>query len=209
MVKRWDQFRNPWEREYAMRGPLWRGVADASPLLQHAKPGDVVLDLGCGDGKFLAGLKEAGFEGLGLDFSRHALLAVRERGAWPVLLGDVRHLPLRDASMETVAARYVLGALMEDDRSLAAAEIARVLRPGGVLLVEEFSTDDFRAGTGRRVEDRTFERNRGILTHYFEKDEVARLFPALSPRTVEPVVSRQRTDEGTKARHRWRWILRR
>jgi len=209
VVKRWDQFRNPWDREYAMRGPLWRGVAEATHLQGLVAPGARVLDLGCGDGKFLAGLGAAGFSPCGLDFSRHALVAARERGPWPLVRGDVRRMPFGEGAWAAVAARHVLGALLEKGRITAAQEIERVLRRDGLLFVEEFSTEDFRAGSGRRVEERTFERNRGILAHYFEKDELPRLFPHCSTVSVQAVESRQRTDEGTKARHRWRWVLRR
>lgn len=209
MPKRWHQFRNPWDREYAMRGSLWRGVSDASFLREWVPPGARVVELGCGDGKFLAGLDAAGFAPVGVDFSRHALRRARERAPTPAVLADVRALPFRDGAFPAVAARYVLGALDETGRRASALEMRRVLAPQGVLLVEEFSTADFRAGTGREVEPRTFERNRGIITHYFERGEVSGLLPELEAVLTEEVASVQRTREGAKERRRWRWVLRR
>lgn len=209
MVRRWDRFRNPWDREYAMRGTLWRGTADAAFLPAYVPVGTRIVELGSGDGKFLKGLRTAGYATLGVDFARHAVTIAREHGLGPLLLADVRALPLRDASCPAVAARYVLGSLLEKDRRRASSELARTLAPGGILLVEEFSTEDFRASAGAEVEERTRERNRGLWTHYFERAEVPSLLPAFEVLSIEAVTSRQKTAEGAKARHRWRWILRR
>lgn len=207
MVKRWVGFRNPWEREYAMRGSLWSGTADASFLAPLLPASGWALELGCGDGKFLRGLEAAGFRAVGLDFSRRAARLARAAGSSCLLVGDVRALPCRAGAAGFVAARYILGALREADRRHAAAEIDRVLAADGALLVEEFSRSDFRIGSGNEVEPGTFERNRGILTHYFERAEIPNLFPDLHVISVEEQESVQRTKEGAKRRHRWRWLL--
>lgn len=209
MPKRWHQFRNPWDREYAMRGSLWRGVSDAGFLQTWLPKGSLVVELGCGDGKFVAGLQGAGFRPVGLDFSRHALRQAAGRVAAPWVLADVRRLPFATASLPAVAARYVLGALRADDRRDAAAEIARALAPGGLVVCEEFSTKDFRTGTGREVEPGTYERNRGILTHYFDADEAHALFPSLRHLSTEEIESTQRIGGGRARRHRWRLAFRR
>jgi ubiquinone/menaquinone biosynthesis C-methylase UbiE len=205
--KRWHQFRNPWDREYAMRGSLWRGVSDAEFLRPWIPPGRRVVELGCGDGKFLAGLRAAGYRVLGVDFSRHALKHARKRMPAELALADVRALPFRERTVDAVCARYVLGSLYEDGRRRAAREIERVMTPQGAVLLEEFSTQDFRAGTGSEVEERTYERNQGILTHYFEAGEAAALFPGLRVAAAEELTSTQRTGEARAPRHRLRWIL--
>jgi ubiquinone/menaquinone biosynthesis C-methylase UbiE len=190
-----------------MRGSLWRGVSDATYLRPALAEGTRVVELGCGDGKFLLGLSDAGFQPIGVDFAHHAIKQARGRSQAPLVLADLRALPFRDGSVPALAARYALGALDQAGREAAAGEVARVLAADGMLLVEEFSTQDFRSGAGREVEPRTYERNRGILTHYFERDEIAALFPRLRIRLTEAVVSRQRTGLTMANRHRWRWIL--
>lgn len=190
MVRRWDQWRNPWDREYAKRGRLWRGRADASPLPRLQAPPARLLEVGCGDGKYLAEVDRLGYDWTGVDFSARALRLAREadltRGA--LVQADARRLPLPDGAFEVVVARYLLAALLAPGRAEAARELVRVLGPGGILVVEEFSQDDFRHGTGREVEAATFERNAGITTHYFEPLELRRLLDGLE--TVEDAVLR-------------------
>jgi hypothetical protein len=57
----------------------------------------------------------------------------------------------------------------------ACQELLRVLRPKGYVLLEEFSTADFRFGTGTQVAPNTFTRNQGITTRYFEQGELGAL----------------------------------
>lgn len=208
MVKRWDRFQDPWDREYAMRGRLWRGTARADAFLTATPSGGWVLELGCGDGKFLRALDEAGRAGLGLDRSRHALLLTRNVSGAPLVQADVRRLPFADGCVPVVAARFVLGALTEPDRARAAQEAWRVLSPGGVLYLEEFGDEDFRAGQGEEVELGTFERNRGILTHYWPRDELESMFP-VDPVSVDERRWTQRAGAERRSRQAWRALWRR
>lgn len=182
MVRRWDQWRDPWDREYAKRGRLWRGRADPAPIPELLPSPARVLEVGCGDGKFLAELERLGHGWVGLDSSPRALRLVRERlpGA-PTVQGDARRLPFNEGRFDAVVARYLLGALLAPGRAEAAGELVRVLRPGGFIVVEEFSMEDFRRGKGDEVEAGTFERNAGITTHYFDAKELRSLFPGLEP----------------------------
>ena len=203
MVRRWDQWRDPWDREYAMRGRLWRPGSQPSPLAGALPDGTLVLDLGCGDGKHAAALAAASYGAVGLDRSRHALdLALKHvAAAW--LQGDVRRLPIRDAAFAAVAARYVWGALDEGDRAIACKEAWRVLGPGGTLHVEEFASTDFRADQGPLVAPGTRQRNQGIRTHYFERHEMAALAP-VEPVTLDAIEWTQRTHTGPRGRAAWR-----
>jgi ubiquinone/menaquinone biosynthesis C-methylase UbiE len=185
MVRRWDQWKNPLEREYAKRGRLWRGRASIEPLPEFAPAPRKTLEIGCGDGKFVEALSVAGYDWTGLDFSRHALRLLPTAGR--AVLGDARRLPFADARFPLVIARFALGALSMKDRAKAAAEMVRVLARDGVTLVEEFAVEDFRFGKGTPVEHATFERNQGLWTHYFTEPEVRMLFPTLDALRVETI----------------------
>ncbi len=52
----------------------------------------------------------------------------------------------------------------------------RVLKPGGVLYFKDFSRNDFRYGKGTEVEPSSFLRGDGIITHYFESEDLVSLF---------------------------------
>ncbi len=99
----------------------------------------VGLDLGCGLGLQTAELRKRGFDVVGLDPSV-GLLAVGQRrlGPSPVLAGSALQLPFADASLDFV---YTIGVLHHlpgrEGQRVALAEIARVLKPGGFLLVHE------------------------------------------------------------------------
>ena len=88
-----------------------------------------VLDVGCSDKRFAAYLRE-GCDYIGLDY----YVTVRNAyGTRPDIFGDAARLPLADASCDGVLLFEVLEHLELPDASIA--EIARVLRPGGQLLL--------------------------------------------------------------------------
>ena len=117
---------------YAMLHAVLR--AELMPPADGAHP--QALDAGCGTGFQTTILDEMGYAAHGLDLSRELLRAARGRlGRTPLAQGDVQALPYRD---ECFDAATCCGSTLSyvDDAGQALAEIARVLRPGGRLLVE-------------------------------------------------------------------------
>ncbi len=94
------------------------------------------LDAGCGHGFQTARLRAFGYETHGVDIA-HALLALA-RGRIPaaaLLRADVTALPYADASFDVISScGSTLSYVSDPDRALG--ELARVLRPGGRLLLE-------------------------------------------------------------------------
>lgn len=91
-----------------------------------------VVDVGCGTGATLSVLGRFGAI-TGIDRSADALHYSMLRGPHELVRGRAEELPVRDGSADIVTALDVLEHIGDDAR--AAAEFARVLRPGGVLLV--------------------------------------------------------------------------
>ena len=89
-----------------------------------------VLDLGCGSGPLAREL--AGRPWIGLDGSAAELAAAGEAGARPLLRASASAIPLRDASVDTVACSMSLMVMTPLPRVLD--EVTRVLRPGGLLV---------------------------------------------------------------------------
>ncbi|GAA4986916.1 methyltransferase domain-containing protein [Kitasatospora paranensis] len=106
------------------------------------RPGQTVLDLGCGPGTDLGALAEAaGTTGtvIGVDHDRAAVDAAAARTAGQhtidVRLGDVHDLPLPDGAADRARTDRVLQHVADPARALR--EIRRALRPGGRLVMGE------------------------------------------------------------------------
>ena len=184
-----DEQRKAWEREYAKPDPLWKGPPQEGGDLPS---GQRVLELGCGNGKTLSALTRLDNEVVGLDHSINALQSCLESSSAHLVQGDVRSLPFREASFDTVLMLHLLEHLVEADRLKAVREARRVLRPGGQVLVRVFSVRDMRFGKGIEVEKNTFQRGNGILYHYFEAAELSSLFGDLSEEYLTEALSTKR-----------------
>jgi SAM-dependent methyltransferase len=116
-----------------------QAVADVESLLGRTlRPGERVLDAGCGTGYLAAGIRRARPDVLvmGADLSAGMLGNARAAGAWPLVQADATRLPYADDSLDLVVARGVLHHL--PDVVAALREWRRVLVPGGaVVLVSE------------------------------------------------------------------------
>jgi SAM-dependent methyltransferase len=113
-----------------------RAIASAllAPALGPARPGGRrLLDAGCGTGFNLLALGRFG-RATGIDLAPEAVVFCRERGV-RVARAGLLALPFPDATFDAVTSFDVIyHAWVADDRA-AVAEMARVARPGGLLLV--------------------------------------------------------------------------
>ncbi|PZM94577.1 MAG: demethylmenaquinone methyltransferase [Actinobacteria bacterium] len=102
------------------------------------RPGERVLDVGAGTGVSTEELARGGVWAVGLDLSLGMLRAGRRvRPDVPLLAGDALALPFPDATFDAVTISFALRNVVDPDAALR--ELARVTRPGGRLVVCEFS----------------------------------------------------------------------
>jgi ubiquinone/menaquinone biosynthesis C-methylase UbiE len=123
-------------------------------LFRSGSPGPRVLNAGAGTGSFSLRLAENGFDVTSVDASSAAVEVLRRRVPGEIAQADVTTLPFADAAFDAAVLGEVLEHV-EDDRG-ALEEVARVLRPGGVLAVsvpadpKRFGPSDRWAGHVRR-----------------------------------------------------------
>ncbi len=148
-----------WDRHYARERSNLRYPDENLLRLVHKKASGlaskgVALDLGCGSGRHLPILAEAGFDTVaGSDISMDALILARRASESPLVLSDNTRLPLKGDSVDLAVS---WGSLHYSDKAgmkLMLAEIHRVLRPGGVLLASLRSSDDTCLKRGRHLGD--------------------------------------------------------
>jgi SAM-dependent methyltransferase len=116
---------------------MWRLGAHWLDDALKGRSGLHALDVGCGTGETalrLARRPEIAHV-VGLDASRQALAHARRQHDFPLVLGSVLDLPFDDAGFDVVTCFDVLQHLPERTDRRAAAELRRMLRPGGVALI--------------------------------------------------------------------------
>jgi len=91
-----------------------------------------ILDLGCGKGRFAAHVQNSGAEVVGFDISPRMLAGA---SGLKRIRGSARRLPFGDGAFDAVMAIEVLEHLSARGIDEALAEVSRVLRPGGVLVI--------------------------------------------------------------------------
>ncbi len=117
----WD-----WERRRAL-------------LLADARPGERVLDLGCGAGRFVRALAEAGADPVGVELAEGALERARLNVPGAEFLRMDDEIPLENSSVDLVWCSEVLEHV--PDTAAFLSEARRVLRTGGRLLLTTPSHD--------------------------------------------------------------------
>lgn len=186
---------NVWDRFYRLHEAPWRGerpVADLVPLLGTGP----VLELGCGNGKLLRPLRKAGVDAIGLDVAFHALR--RLPAGTPRVLADAATLPFADASFTAVLDVHCTGHLGAEGRAQAAREARRVLRSGGLLVVERLTPADLRASQGKPVagEPGMKEVEDGRRTHFADAPELEGAFAAAGFTALGGEVTRREPGHG-------------
>jgi SAM-dependent methyltransferase len=140
---RFERFARTYEDEALISGWSAAGLGRRVQLFSALLPGLAVregasaLDLGCGAGTYVRLLAGLGYRAVGLDYSLPSRGRARRAdpgGKGRYLAGEAYGLPFGAAAFDLVLCIGVMQAL--SDPAHAIGEIARVLRPGGVLILE-------------------------------------------------------------------------
>jgi len=205
--------RRHWQSTYTAHPGMY-GAEPSAPALYAAERFRVagartVLELGAGHGRDTLHFARQGFTVVATDFSSVALdqlraAAVRQSLEQRVLglLLDVRDtLPLAAASVDGAFAHMLLSmALSTSEIEAIAAEVRRVLRPGGTFVYTVRHTGDAHHRTGTRHGDGIWEVG-GFAVHFFSRSLVDDLARGWTLEEVAPF------EEGELPRRLWRVTL--
>ncbi|MFI5934832.1 demethylmenaquinone methyltransferase [Actinoplanes sp. NPDC051494] len=116
-----------------------RGWRRSTRAALGLRPGERVLDVGAGTGVSTEELGRSGAYAVGADISTGMLRAGRGDGRTvPLVAGDALKLPFADEAFDAVTISFALRNVVDTEAALR--ELARVVRPGGRLVVCEFSS---------------------------------------------------------------------
>lgn len=130
-------------------GIIARGLErSAEEFLQERPitPGDRVLDVACGAGQLAIPAARAGARVTGIDIAENWIAQAKARAAAEGLdarfdVGDVEAMPYGDASFDAVLS--LIGAMFAPRPDRAAAELLRVTRPGGIIVMGNWTVEGF------------------------------------------------------------------
>ena len=133
-VAQYDLLVDEWGRPDGVFAMLrWIAAARARLIPPATRPGAVLVDIGCGGGLLAGYVAEKGYHHVGVDLSASALRVAAGRGV-SVVRGDAQRVPLADGCADVVSAGEILEHV--PDPRAAVAHACRLLRPGGLLVLD-------------------------------------------------------------------------
>lgn len=149
-------------------------VAD---YLSSISKNKVILDAGCGTGKFLRVLEDNATRYIGIDLSKNQLAKAKLKSLnnnSQFICSNLSKIPLEDNSVDLVVSAWVLGTITNlDERTNAINELKRVLKHDGqIILVENAENSEFEKIRGRDKDNRTKNYNEWIITNGFMLDNI-------------------------------------
>lgn len=184
LAQRWNAFYRAHETNF-FKDRHWL-EAEWTELCQA--PGGTVLDVGCGVGNALFPLllvnPRLRFEAF--DVAPHAVQLVRENAAFDAarvnaFVCDVSRqpIPVADASAEFAIVIFVLSAMTPEQFPRIVRELARCLKPGGLLLIRDYAVGDVAQGrfedkaeANKLAENLYIRRSDGTTSFFFDVDTV-------------------------------------
>lgn len=141
MANGWDESAEAWIASIGVEGDFSRACVLDKPMLARVRAGnfEYALDAGCGEGRFSRLLQGIGVRTVGIDPTARLIDEARRRDpSGDYRVGNAEDLPFANNTFDLVVGYLVLMDI--PDVATAIAEMTRVLKPGGRLLIANLTS---------------------------------------------------------------------
>lgn len=200
-----DEIRSFWKEQALAHGQSpaasWSDISvielEIEAIGRRIAPGSTVIDAGCANGYSSARFAgECGATVLGVDYidemideanRRRELVPAEVQARLEFRTGDIRALAAIDASFDiAISTRVIINLPTRDEQRSALLEVARVVRPGGLLLVSEATLQGWRSLNEMRREFTLPDIPMPTFNNYVDEDEVVEILaPVAELETIE------------------------
>jgi SAM-dependent methyltransferase len=201
-----------WEERFREEGKIWgdtpsRSAEFAIGLFRKAGVRTVLVP-GSGYGRNAEAFARAGFEVTGIEISDTAIVLARQSS--PDIRyhhGSVLDMPFDDSMYDGVYCFNVLHLFRKNDRAAFLKQCREQLKDGGVMFFVGFSDKEPSFGTGRQVEENTFESKPGREVHYYSEQDLISEFPGMEILETGMIEDPEEHGEEGKHTHQLRYIF--
>lgn len=186
----------------------WNHNIHYHPTLLDALPATArrVLDVGCGDGLLTVDVASRGRVAVGLDLDAASLSRARARagGHAAFVRADMLRLPFADGTYDAVVS---IAAVHFADPTVALAEMARVLRPGGVLAIVGVARSELPRDLGWEITAAVAHRFHRLRRRFWEHSAPTLWPPPHTYRELRRLYASVLPDAVFRRRLLWRYTL--
>jgi SAM-dependent methyltransferase len=193
-----------WEERFSEEGKIWgnspsRTAGYAIELFKKTGVHAVLIP-GSGYGRNAEAFARAGFEVTGIEISETAVSLARV-GSSDVRYysGSVLDMPFDNGVYDGIYSFNVLHLFRKSDRVKFLQQCREQLKEGGLIFFVVFSDKESSYGTGRRVEENTFESKPGREVHYYSEEDLVSEFKGLE--IIETGMMEDPEEHGTEGKH--------
>lgn len=151
------------------------GENKVADYLKELSIDKVVLDAGCGTGKFLPIIENVAYKYIGIDLSNEQLIKAKDKSKRNSLFinSSLEKIELDNNSVDLIISTWVLGTITDiEERNRCLDELKRILKPNGkIILVENDENSEFEEIRNRTSDSRTRDYNNWILSNGFIVDK--------------------------------------
>lgn len=150
---------------------------EVANYLNFISKNKIILDAGCGTGKYLKLLETNGKKYIGVDLSINQLEKAKTKSSKnnsEFICSNLSNLCLEDNSVDLIVSSWVLGTITNlDERNKCLNELKRILKSSGsIILIENAENSEFEEIRGRTKDSRTKDYNNWILSNEFKVEKI-------------------------------------